>query len=100
MTETTPELGTKDSPLYYKLIRDEEGNIRWGRMLIMLGFAVAYGYLSTRSQRMGASAINPVATARLAVAQKEISLGYRLQKAGRVLEEHGWETYTKIRPAG
>lgn len=100
MTGTAPELGTRESPLYFKWVRDDNGDINWAKIAIMLAVTVLSGYLATRSQRWGSSSLDPVRTARLAVAKKEISLGHRLQKAGRALEEHGWETYSKASPAG
>lgn len=87
------ELGTKDNPVFFRWFKDTDDKTDWGKIVLMLALTVASGYLAARSQRWGSSAVNPVKTARLAVAKKEISLGHRLQKAGRALEEAGWAAY-------
>jgi hypothetical protein len=41
-----------------QLVRTGDGQIAWGRILVMLGLTVVSGYLASKSQRAGASSID------------------------------------------
>jgi hypothetical protein len=43
--------GDKDTPIFMKMVRADDGEIRWGRILVMLGLTILSGYLATASQR-------------------------------------------------
>lgn len=87
---------TAEQPVYFKWVTDRDGRIRWGRVLLMLGVTVASAYLSVRTQRAGSSA-DFEKTLRMAVARRRITVGVRLQQAGRAVEDAGWAAYDSAR---
>lgn len=99
MTEKDPG-SSPDYPVYFKWVRDENGDVSWGKILLMFGLTVVSGYLAAKSQRVGSSAVDPVTTLRLKLAQRKIKAGVDMQRRGHALEESGWSTYDSIRPAG
>lgn len=84
-----------DRPLYFRWVSDEQG-IRWDRIALALGLTVLTAYLSVRTQRL-ASSPDLERTFRMAAAQKRITLGVRLQQAGRRIEAAGWSAYDSAR---
>jgi hypothetical protein len=88
---TTPE-----QPLFFKWVHDDKGNVQWGRVLLMLGITAVSAYLSVKSQR-AASSPDFGRSIAMGVAQKRITIGMRLQKTGRAIEEAGWAAYESAR---
>lgn len=88
--------GTVDRPLFVKLVVDDDNKPRWGNILVMLGVTILSGWLASQSQRAGA---NPDATKqlRMKVARAEITIGHRLQRVGRSIEDAGWTAYESAR---
>jgi hypothetical protein len=87
---------TPGNPVYFKFVRDDNDQLDWTKILIMLGITVVSGYLAAKSQRWGAEESNPVLTVKMKLAQKRIGLGHKLQVVGRSIEEAGWEAYERI----
>lgn len=90
-------LGTRDNPVYFKWFRDRDDKPDWSKILLAVGLTVLSGYLAAKSQRWGSSAVDPVTTLKLKVAQKKITLGNDLQRLGRIVEESGWTNIERIR---
>lgn len=42
-----------EHPLYIRWVTDDDGGIRWGRIVLALALTVASGYLASKSQRWG-----------------------------------------------
>lgn len=95
MTGSNEAGSSAEQPLYFRWVQDETG-IRWDRIIIMLGLTVLTAYLSVRTQR-AASAPDLDRTLRMKVAQKTITAGVKLQRAGIRLEEAGWSAYEAVR---
>lgn len=87
---------TPDQPLYFRWVRDAGGQVNWGRIALMLGLTVLTGYLSVQTQR-AASSPDFNQTLRMSLAQKKITLGVRVQRAGKRLEDAGWAAYEHVR---
>ena len=85
-----------EQPLYFKWVRSDDGQIRWGRILLMLGVTVLTGYLSVQSQRAAASP-DFNRQLRMNLAHRKITLGVKVQRAGKQLEDAGWAAYEKAR---
>lgn len=48
------EPGTsRENPLYFKFLRDEQDNIQWSKVVLALALTVLSGYLATQAQRAG-----------------------------------------------
>lgn len=90
MTETAGT--TREQPLFFKLVHDDDGKIHWGRVILTLGLAAATAYISMSSQRAAASP-DLRRTIIMATARKRITFGMQLQRAGRAVEEAGWAAY-------
>ena len=88
--------GSPEQPLYFKWVRDADGQVNWGRVVLALGLTALSAYLSMQAQRAGASP-DAIKTLRMSAAQKQITLGVRLQRAGKRMEEAGWAAYDKVR---
>ena len=88
---TTPE-----QPFYFKWVRDEDGQVQWGRIVLMLGLTVVTAYLSVQSQR-AASSPDFNRSLAMALARRRITAGLQLQRAGRAVEDAGWAAYERIR---
>jgi hypothetical protein len=52
-----PELGSKEQPLYMKLIANDDGQVQWKRIVIALAVTALSGWLASSSQRWGGSAV-------------------------------------------
>ena len=52
-----PAGSTPEQPLYMKIVLNDNGQISWTRIAVMLGLTVLSGYLASKSQRLGASAV-------------------------------------------
>jgi hypothetical protein len=51
-----PELGsTRDNPVYFRFLRDDENNLDIKKVLVMLALTILSGYLAVQSQRIGSS---------------------------------------------
>lgn len=96
MTEQAVPGATPKQPVYFKLVVDDAGEIRWGRVLIMLGLSLASAYLSVRVQRT-ASSPDLGRTVAMSVAKRRITAGRRLQAAGKAVEDAGWAAYESAR---
>jgi hypothetical protein len=49
-----PELGsTRENPIYFRFLRDEELKLDWRKIATMLALTALSGYLATASQRAG-----------------------------------------------
>lgn len=90
---SSPVLGTETNPVVFKWFRDEDDRPDWGKILLMLGLTIASGYLAAKSQRWGSSSSNPVREIKMLAAQKQITIGSRLQRLGQSIEESGWRHY-------
>lgn len=86
---------TPDKPLYFRWVTDEKG-VRWDRVILALGLTVLTAYLSVKTQRT-ASSPDFERTIRMRLAQKKITAGVRLQRAGKAMEDAGWAAYEKVR---
>ncbi len=56
----TPQLpagapGTKSSPLYFRMVTDDQGSVKVGRLLVAIGMTIGLAYLSVVIQRSGNS---------------------------------------------
>ena len=96
VSSAVADLGTRENPVYFRWFRDEDDKPDWGKIILMLGITVVSGYLAAKSQRWGSAADDPVRQVKMRVAQKQITLGARLQRVGRVVEEHGWSAYERL----
>lgn len=85
-----------DQPLYFKWVRDDDGQVNWGRVVLALGLTVLTAYLSVQTQR-AASSPDFARTIRMSVARRKITAGVRLQRAGKALEDAGWAAYETAR---
>lgn len=85
-----------EQPLYFKWVRDADGKVNWGRVLLALSLTALSAYVSVRAQRAGASP-DGIRTMRMSAAQKQISMGVRIQRAGKRVEEAGWRAYEASR---
>lgn len=45
--------GTQEDPLFFQIIRTDDGDINWKRIGIALAVTVVTGYLASQSQRWG-----------------------------------------------
>lgn len=96
MAEETKLAGSAaDAPIWMKLVRDEDG-IKWGNILVMLAVTVASGYLATRAQRAGSSA-DAGRELKMNLARKTVTIGSRLERLGRDIQERGWAVYEQAR---
>lgn len=87
---------TEDKPLFVKWIEDDDGEIRWGRVLLALALTVATAYLSMATQRAAGSP-DLHKTIAMGAARKRITLGVKLQRAGKAIEDAGWAAYEAAR---
>lgn len=87
---------TADRPLYFRFVRDDQG-IRWDRLVLALAVTALTAYVSVKSQKAAASP-DFDRTLRMALAQRKITYGVRMQRAGKAIEEAGWAAYEKARP--
>jgi hypothetical protein len=44
---------TKEHPIFFKFLRDDENNLDWKKIVLMLALTALSGYLATSSQRLG-----------------------------------------------
>jgi hypothetical protein len=58
-----------------RLVVGDDGAIRWQRIVIMLAVTIASGYLASRSQRWGATAVQIPPRARYYHALQRVALG-------------------------
>jgi hypothetical protein len=98
MPEETVQPGTTaEQPFYFKWVRDEDGGIRWGRLILALALTAASAYLSVQAQRAGSSPdLNR--TLVMSMARKRITLGVKIQRTGKAVEDAGWASYERLRP--
>jgi hypothetical protein len=96
MTETTAAGATAEQPLYFKWVRDADGGINWGRVILSLSLTVLAAYISVQTQRTTASP-DFHRTVKMGAAQRQISAGVRIQRLGRRLEAAGWTAYENAR---
>lgn len=87
---------TAEQPLYFRWVHDEQG-IRWNRLLLALGLTMITAYVSVKSQKAAASP-DFERSLRMAMAQRRITYGVRMQRTGKAIEEAGWAAYEKARP--
>lgn len=87
---------TPEQPLYFKWVRDADGQVNWGRVALMLGLTVLSAYLSVKTQRT-ASSPDFTREIRMGLAQRKITLGVKIQRAGKRLEDAGWAAYEQVR---
>ena len=93
MTEAS---GTRDNPVWMKIIHDEDG-IKWANLIVMLGLTALSGYLAARSQRAGANPDLGVEL-RLKVAAAGERLGNEITKLGVALSIASARAYDRARP--
>lgn len=87
---------TPEQPLFFKWVRDEDGQVNWGRVLFSLGLTVLAAYLSIQTQRTAADP-DFMRTLRMSAARQRITLGVRVQRAGKAIEDAGWTAYEQAR---
>lgn len=87
---------SRDTPLYFRWVQDDDGGIRWGRVLVALGLTVLTAWLSVQTQR-SASSPDFARTIRMSIAQRKITAGVRLQRIGKTVEDAGWAAYETAR---
>jgi hypothetical protein len=95
MTEQ-PAGTTPEQPLFFKWVRDEQGQVNWGRVVLALALTVATAYLSVQTQR-SASSPDFARSARMGLAQKKITAGVKIQRIGKAVENAGWAAYEAAR---
>jgi hypothetical protein len=88
--------GSKDNPIFMKLIRDDDG-VKWGNIVVMLALTVVSGYLATKSQRAG-SKIDFEREVKMRVAMFGEKLGNEITRAGVKLSLASSRAYDKARP--
>lgn len=94
VADTQPAGSAADSPLWMKLVRDEDGP-KWGNILVMLAVTVASGWLASKAQRAGS---NPDSNPKLLYSSYQIRAGRKIEQFGRDLQESGWALYEQARP--
>lgn len=87
---------SQEQPLFFKWVHDDDGGIRWGRVLVALGLTIATAYLSVATQR-AASSPDFARSMAMGLAQKRITAGVRIQRIGRAVEDAGWAAYDTAR---
>jgi hypothetical protein len=58
-----------------KLVMNDAGQLSWSRIVLMLGLTVISGYLASRSQRAGASAVEIPLKARYYHGVQQVAVG-------------------------
>lgn len=86
---------TADQPLYFRWVRDDQG-IQWDRLVLALALTALTAYVSVKSQKAAASP-DFERSLRMGLAQRKITLGVRVQRAGKRIEEAGWAAYEAAR---
>ncbi|HEY1622144.1 MAG TPA: hypothetical protein VGG25_31290 [Streptosporangiaceae bacterium] len=95
MTEHTAG-SSADQPVYFKWVRDDDGELQWGKILLRLGVTIAIAYLSVQAQRT-ASSPDLNRTLAMNLARRRITLGVKVQRAGQAIEDAGWTAYHNAR---
>lgn len=85
-----------ESPVYFKWVRNDDDSINWGKVIISLSLTVLAAYLSVQTQRTAADP-DFTRTVRMRLAQKQITLGVKMERAGKALEDAGWAAYEHAR---
>lgn len=84
-------------PVYMKMVRDGDGEIRWGRILVMLAVTVLSGYLATKSQRAGGR-IDFETELKMRAALAGQKTGSALCRAGCAISVASAKAYDRARP--
>lgn len=92
MTEPS---GTRDNPVWMKIIHDEDG-IKWANLIVMLGLTALSGYLAARAQRAGSNPDLGVEL-RLKIAAAGERLGNEITKVGVALSISSARAYDRAR---
>lgn len=92
---TTPT-GSREDPIYFKWLYDEDG-IKWNNVILGLVVTALSGYIAVKAQRMASSSIDPIQQLKMKTAQRQITIGQSIRRLGESIEEGGWVRYERIR---
>lgn len=88
---------TQDQPIYVRWVTDDDGRLRWDRILVGLALTVVTGYLATAAQRAGSDP-DLLTLGRMRAARGQQDLGRRLTRLGDRMYEAGCRNYDLARP--
>lgn len=67
---------TPDHPLYFRVLRDDQDQLQWSKVVIALGLTVLSAYLAAQAQR-GASGPDQLKSAKMRFHKGVVQLAYR-----------------------
>jgi hypothetical protein len=75
MRPTSPEPGSRNNPLYFRILRDDKDNFDLAKIVVALGLTVLSAYLATQAQRAG-SGPDQLKAARMRFHRGVVQLAY------------------------